>query len=171
MAQWGGKRCSGHQSTGLRKELCNISKWWKQAFYRPVTQWAKTEEGWCLKTSAEHAECIRLGTACFRLGFKDAKRNFVQLHRKWFSAHWDRKRRLSLFTHNLGCLVIRSHQDPHPTTPQIHKPVEYFFMPTPRNVTPYHVNNSHLCWLWPVPQAEAISHWSISDCQQLRLRG
>lgn len=141
-------------------------------FFRTVTQWAKTEEGWCLKPSAEHAVCIRLGTACSRLGFKDAKRNFVQLHRKWFSTHWDRKWWLSLFTHNLGCLVIKSHQDPHP--PRLKYTTLWNISSCPHlatKVTPYHVNYSCLCWLWPAPQAEAISHWSISDCQQLGLRG
>lgn len=81
----------------------------KTTFFRPVIEWTKTEEGWCLKTSAEHAVCIKQGTACSGLWFKDAKRNFVQLHHKWFSTHWERKCWLSLFTHNLGCLVIRSH--------------------------------------------------------------
>lgn len=40
------------------------------------------------------------------------KRNFMQRHHKWFSAHWERKRWLALFTHNLLRRVIRSQRTP-----------------------------------------------------------
>lgn len=81
-------------------------------FFRPVMQRTKTEEGWYLKTSAKPVECIKQGTACFRLWFKDAKRNCMQHHHKWFCTHWERKWWLLQFAHNLLCPVIRSQQTP-----------------------------------------------------------
>lgn len=73
-------------------------------------QWTKT--GWYLKTSAKPAECIKQGTACSRTWCKDAKRNWVQNHYKWFLYSPKRKWWLSQFTHNLLCCVIGSQRTP-----------------------------------------------------------
>lgn len=77
-------------------------------------QWTKTEEGWYLKTSAKPAdsECLKQGTACSRLWFKDAKKNSMPHHHKCLSTRWERKRWLSLFIHNWMRCVIRSQQTP-----------------------------------------------------------
>lgn len=112
MAQWGRKHWSGFHRPKPISPLASGRNWAisqndENNFFRLVMQWTKTEEGWYLKTSAKPVECIKRGTVCARLWFKDAKRNCMQLHRKW-----ERKRWLSLFTHNLLCRVIRSQQTP-----------------------------------------------------------
>lgn len=117
MAQWGRKHWSGfHRPKPISPPASGKNKAISQNdennFFRPVMQWTKTEEGWYLKTSAKPKECIKQRTACSRLWFKDAKRNCMQHHHKWLSTLWERKRWLSLFTHNLLFRVIRSQQTP-----------------------------------------------------------